>query len=92
MPDQWYGPAILGVLPMAIDRGHLVEIGYGRTGREVCNILPAPAIYASTANDACLYQNGTGARRLLSRLAKTGDIGERARLARAMNDSWSGIM
>ena len=58
-------PAVRKALSMAIDREHLVEIGYGRTGRPVCDILPAPAIYASTANDACLGQDVAGARRLL---------------------------
>ena len=58
-------PAVRSALSMAIDRKRLVEIGYGRAGRPACNILPAPAIYASTANDACLAQDIAGARRLL---------------------------
>ncbi len=44
-------------LSMAIDRELLVEIGYGVAGKVTCNILPAPAIYASTANDACMTQD-----------------------------------
>jgi peptide/nickel transport system substrate-binding protein len=52
-------------LSMAIDRELLVEIGYGDAGRPTCNVLPAPAIYASTANDACLVQDIAGANALL---------------------------
>lgn len=52
-------------LSMAIDRALLVEIGYGDAGRPTCNVLPAPAIYASTANDGCLVQDIGGANALL---------------------------
>jgi peptide/nickel transport system substrate-binding protein len=52
-------------LSMAIDRALLTEIGYGTTGKPTCNVLPAPAIYASTANDACLTQDIAGANALL---------------------------
>ena len=52
-------------LSMAIDRELLVEIGYGQAGRATCNVLPAPAIYASTANDSCLTQDIAGANALL---------------------------
>ncbi len=52
-------------LSMAIDRELLVEIGYGDAGRPTCNVLPAPAIYASTANDGCLVQDIEGAKALL---------------------------
>ncbi len=52
-------------LSMAIDRNLLVEIGYGTTGRPTCNVLPAPAIYRSSANDACLTQDIEGAKKLL---------------------------
>ena len=52
-------------LSMAIDRELLVEIGYGDAGRATCNVLPAPEIYASTANDACLVQDIAGANKLL---------------------------
>ncbi len=52
-------------LSMAIDRALLTEIGYGTTGKPVCNVLPAPAIYASTANDGCLVQDIAGANALL---------------------------
>jgi len=52
-------------LSMAIDRALLTEIGYGETGKPTCNVLPAPAIYASTANDGCLAQDLAGANALL---------------------------
>jgi len=52
-------------LSMAIDRALLTEIGYGDAGRPTCNVLPAPEIYASTANDACLVQDIAGANKLL---------------------------
>lgn len=52
-------------LSMAIDREVLVEIGYGDAGRVSCNILPAPEIFASTANDSCKTQDIAGANALL---------------------------
>jgi len=52
-------------LSMAIDRELLVEIGYGAAGKVTCNVLPAPAIYASTANDGCMSQDIAGANALL---------------------------
>ncbi len=52
-------------LSMAIDRATLIEIGYGDTGRTTCNILPAPEIYASSANESCLIQDIEGAKALL---------------------------
>ncbi len=52
-------------LSMAIDRELLVEIGYGVAGKVTCNVLPAPAIYASTANDACKVQDIAAANALL---------------------------
>ncbi|MEQ9257758.1 MAG: peptide ABC transporter substrate-binding protein [Roseovarius sp.] len=57
--------AVRQALSMAIDRELLVEIGYGDAGRVTCNILPAPEIYASTANEACKTQDLEGARALL---------------------------
>ncbi len=52
-------------LSLAIDREVLTEIGYGKTGRPTCNVLPGPEIYASTANDGCLVQDIEGAKKLL---------------------------
>ena len=58
-------PMMVRALSMAIDRGILVEAGYGPAGRVTCNVLPAPPVYASTANDSCLTQDVEGANRLL---------------------------
>ncbi len=52
-------------LSMAIDRALLVEIGYGKAGRLTCNVVPAPDIYNSSANDSCLTQDIAGANALL---------------------------
>ena len=51
-------------LSMAIDRNLLVEVGYGQAGRPTCNLVPAPAIYASD-NTECLTQDIAGANALL---------------------------
>ena len=47
-------PIIGQAMSMAIDRQLLVDVGYGKTGKATCNVLPAPELYASTANDICL--------------------------------------
>lgn len=62
-------------MSMAIDRTLLTEIGYGPAGQPTCNVLPAPAIYASSANDGCLTQDIEGANKLLDEAgwAKGGD-------------------
>ncbi len=52
-------------MSMAIDRALLVEVGYGAGGQVTCNVLPAPAVYASTANDSCKTQDIAGANALL---------------------------
>ena len=52
-------------LSLAIDRQILVDAGYGQAGKISCNVLPAPAIYASNANDECKTQKITEANRLL---------------------------
>jgi peptide/nickel transport system substrate-binding protein len=51
-------------LSIAIDRELLVEVGYGQAGRATCNLVPAPAIYASD-NTACLTQDMDRANALL---------------------------
>ena len=58
-------PAVRRALSLAIDRSALVETGYGPAGRVTCNVLPAPAIYASTANDECKTQDIPAANKLL---------------------------
>jgi peptide/nickel transport system substrate-binding protein len=57
--------AVPQAMSMAIDRELLVEIGYGAAGQPTCNILPAPDLYASKANDGCLTQDIEGAKALL---------------------------
>jgi peptide/nickel transport system substrate-binding protein len=52
-------------LAKAIDQEVLVEVGYQGVGAVTCNIIPAPAIFASTANDGCEVQDIEGANRLL---------------------------
>ncbi|MFY8043317.1 MAG: peptide ABC transporter substrate-binding protein, partial [Rhodoferax sp.] len=51
-------------LSMAIDRNTLVEIGYGPAGRATCNLVPAPAVFASNNTD-CIKQDMAGAKALL---------------------------
>ena len=51
-------------LSMAIDRQAIVDIGFGASGSANCNVVPAPAFYASD-NTACLTQDIEGARALL---------------------------
>ena len=52
-------------LSMAIDRATVVEIAYGAAGRPTCNLVPAPAAYASD-NTGCLTQDVAGAKALLA--------------------------
>jgi peptide/nickel transport system substrate-binding protein len=52
-------------LSLSIDRNVIVQVGYGQAGIPGCNVVPAPAIYVSTANDECLIQNVEEAKRLL---------------------------
>jgi peptide/nickel transport system substrate-binding protein len=58
-------PAVYQAMSMAIDRQVIADQVYGPAGRPTCNILPAPLIYASTNNDACLKQDLDGANKLL---------------------------
>ncbi|MDT8856177.1 peptide ABC transporter substrate-binding protein [Paracoccaceae bacterium Fryx2] len=51
-------------LSKAIDRNLLVEIGYGPAGRATCNLVPAPAMFASD-NTGCIEQDMEGAKALL---------------------------
>ena len=57
-------PAVRKALSMSIDRNLLVEIGYGQAGRPTCNLVPAPAFYASDNTD-CLTHDIAGANALL---------------------------
>ena len=56
---------VVRALSLAIDRSILVEAGYGSAGQVTCNVLPAPTVYASTANDECKTQNVELANKLL---------------------------
>ena len=58
-------PAVRRALSLAIDRRSLVDAGYGAAGRVTCNVLPAPAVFASTANDECMTQDLEQANRIL---------------------------
>lgn len=51
-------------MSMAVDRAAVAAL-YGFAGKPACNIVAAPANYASTANDGCLAQDVAGANRLL---------------------------
>jgi len=73
-------PAVRKALSMAIDRQTVSDAGYGAAGTPTCNVLPAPAIYASTANNACLTQDIAGANELLDDAGwKKGPDGVRAK-------------
>ena len=65
-------------LSMAIDRQALVDIGYGAAGRPTCNVVPAPAVYASD-NTACLTQDMEGAKALLEAAGWTDSDGDGVR-------------
>ena len=58
-------PAVRRALSLAIDRQIVADSGYGAAGEVTCNIVPAPAIYASAANDACMVQDVREANRIL---------------------------
>ncbi len=71
-------PAVRRALSLAIDRQILVDAGYGAAGKPTCNVLPAPAVYASTANDECLTQDIDEANRILDEAGwMPGDDGVR---------------
>lgn len=57
-------PAVRRALSMAIDRQLLTEVGYGAAGQPTCNLVPAPAAWASQ-NTGCLTQDIDGAKALL---------------------------
>jgi peptide/nickel transport system substrate-binding protein len=57
--------AVRRALSLAIDRNTIATQLYGTGGKPTCNVLPAPAIYVSTANDECLTQNIDEANRIL---------------------------
>ncbi len=65
-------------LSMAIDRELLTEVGYGKAGTPTCNLVPAPAIYASD-NTECLTQDIDGAKALLDEAGWTDSDGDGVR-------------
>ncbi|ASM72707.1 MULTISPECIES: peptide ABC transporter substrate-binding protein [Roseobacteraceae] len=65
-------------LSMAIDRELLTEVGYGKAGAPTCNLVPAPAIYASDNTD-CLTQDIEGAKALLEEAGWTDSNGDGVR-------------
>lgn len=65
-------------MSMAIDRAALADL-YGFAGRPTCNIVVAPAKYASSANDGCLAQDIAGANRLLDANGATDSDGDGVR-------------
>lgn len=52
-------------MSMAIDRATIAEDLYGFGGKPTCNLIAGPPRYVSTANDQCLTQDITAAKRLL---------------------------
>ena len=50
-------PAIWQAMSKAIDRSVISEQLYGVGGKPVCNVIPGPEVFASTANDDCLVQD-----------------------------------
>jgi peptide/nickel transport system substrate-binding protein len=65
-------------LSIAIDRNLLVEVGYGQAGRPTCNLVPAPAVYASD-NTGCLTQDLERAKALLEEAGFTDADGDGVR-------------
>ena len=62
-------------LSKAIDRTLLVEVGYGTAGQPTCNIVPAPAHFASD-NTGCIAQDVEGAKALLDEAGWTDSDGD----------------
>jgi peptide/nickel transport system substrate-binding protein len=62
-------------LSKAIDRSILVEVGYGAGGQPTCNVIPAPAAWASD-NPACIAQDMEGAKALLDEAGWTDTDGD----------------
>jgi peptide/nickel transport system substrate-binding protein len=58
-------PAVWKALSMAIDRSVIAEQLYGPAGLPTCNVLPAPPMFSSTNNDACLVHDIAAANALL---------------------------
>jgi peptide/nickel transport system substrate-binding protein len=73
-------PDLHRALSIAINRDELVAVGYGPTGRPICNIWPVGA-ESSTNNDVCLTQDIDGANALLDGLGYLDTDGDGVREA-----------
>ncbi|WP_299725075.1 peptide ABC transporter substrate-binding protein [uncultured Tateyamaria sp.] len=62
-------------LSMAIDRPLLVEVGYGTAGKVTCDLVPAPAMFAS-GDQHCATQDIDGAKALLDEAGWTDSDGD----------------
>jgi peptide/nickel transport system substrate-binding protein len=69
---------VRAALSMAIDRQTLVDVGYGPAGQPSCNLVPAPALFASD-NTGCLTQDIEGAIALLEEAGFTDTDGDGVR-------------
>ncbi|MDP0927050.1 peptide ABC transporter substrate-binding protein [Paracoccus onubensis] len=69
-------PRVGQALSLVIDRAAIAEVLFGETGKPTCNIVPAPEIYASTTNDACLTPDPDKARALLEEAGWVDDDGD----------------
>ena len=73
-------PAVRRALSLAINRQVLVDAGYGAAGRTTCNVVPAPAAYASVANESCRTPDPEEANRILDEAGWVrGEDGVRAK-------------
>lgn len=68
-------PKVREALSIAIDRQTLVDVGYGDAGTPTCNLVPAPALYASD-NTACLQYDPERAKSLLEEAGWTDTDGD----------------
>ena len=71
-------PRVREALSISIDRQILVDVGYGPAGTVTCNLVPAPAIYASD-NTGCLTQDVPRAIALLEEAGFTDADGDGVR-------------
>ncbi|MEO9573959.1 MAG: peptide ABC transporter substrate-binding protein [Tateyamaria sp.] len=65
-------------LSLAIDRPLLVEVGYGQAGKVSCDLVPAPAMFAS-GDMHCATQDIDGAKALLDEAGWTDSDGDGVR-------------
>jgi peptide/nickel transport system substrate-binding protein len=69
-------PVVWQAMSMAIDRNLIASQLYGAAGQATCNLLPAPPVYASTNNDACLVQDVAAANAMLDEAGITDSDGD----------------